>query len=136
MKKPLFIYFFIPHIRRPRRSNRKDLRGTCSKFGLEFDSLADLVAFGVAPAMLVYFAAGQYFGKLGVLVAGFFVVLGAVRLARFNVQSECIEPNVFIGLPIPSAAVFVASWTVALQSYGTIYAVAVPQVFGATVKSA
>ena len=93
------------------------LTGTCSKFGLEFDSLADLVAFGVAPAMLVYFAAGQYFGKLGVLVAGFFVVLGAVRLARFNVQSECIEPNVFIGLPIPSAAVFVASWTVALQSY-------------------
>lgn len=96
------------------------MTGTCSKFGVEFDSLADLVAFGVAPAMLVYFALGHEFGKIGVLAAGFFVVFGAVRLARFNVQSECIEPNVFIGLPIPSAAVFITCWTVMLAQYGIL----------------
>lgn len=96
------------------------LTGTCSKFGVEFDSLADLVAFGVAPAMLVYFAAGHDFGKVGVLAAGFFVVFGAIRLARFNVQSECSEPNMFIGLPIPSAAVFMACWTVLLSTYGLL----------------
>lgn len=96
------------------------MTGTCSKFGVEFDSLADLVAFGVAPAMLVYFALGHEFGKIGVLAAGFFVVFGAVRLARFNVQSECIEPNVFIGLPIPSAAVFITCWTVVLAQYGIL----------------
>jgi CDP-diacylglycerol---serine O-phosphatidyltransferase len=93
------------------------LTGTCSKFGVEFDSLADLVAFGVAPAMLVYFAAGHQFGRIGVLAAGFFVVFGAIRLARFNVQSECSDPNMFIGLPIPSAAVFMACWTVLMSSY-------------------
>lgn len=96
------------------------LTGTCSKFGVEFDSLADLVAFGVAPAMLVYFAAGHDFGRAGVLAAGFFVVFGAIRLARFNVQSECSEPNMFIGLPIPSAAVFMACWTMLLSSCNVI----------------
>lgn len=96
------------------------MTGACSKFGIEFDSLADIVAFGVAPAMLVYFALGHEFGKIGVLAAGFFVVFGAVRLARFNVQSECIEPNVFIGLPIPSAAVFITCWTVILDQYGIL----------------
>ncbi len=96
------------------------LTGTCSKFGVEFDSLADLVAFGVAPAMLVYFALGHDFGRIGVLAAGFFVVFGAIRLARFNVQSESIEPNMFIGLPIPSAAVFITCWTVVLSQYGVL----------------
>ncbi len=96
------------------------MTGTCSKFGVEFDSLADLVAFGVAPSMLIYFAAGHDYGKIGVLAAGFFVVFGAIRLARFNVQSECIEPNVFIGLPIPSAAVFITCWTMLLSFYGLL----------------
>jgi CDP-diacylglycerol---serine O-phosphatidyltransferase len=96
------------------------MTGTCSKFGVEFDSLADLVAFGVAPAMLIYFAAGHDFGKTGVLASGFFVVFGAIRLARFNVQCESIEPNMFIGLPIPAAAVFMACWTVLLNAYGVL----------------
>jgi CDP-diacylglycerol--serine O-phosphatidyltransferase len=96
------------------------MTGTCSKFGVEFDSLADLVAFGVAPSMLIYFAAGCDYGKMGVLAAGFFVVFGAIRLARFNIQSECIEPNVFIGLPIPSAALFITCWTMLLSLYGLL----------------
>ncbi len=114
------IYIFLSLIFDGLDGRLARMTGTCSKFGTEFDSLADLVAFGVAPAMLVYFSIGQEFGKIGVLAAGFFVVFGAVRLARFNVQSECIEPNVFIGLPIPSAAVFVSCWTVVLWQYGAL----------------
>lgn len=85
------------------------LTGTNSKFGVEFDSLADVVAFGVAPAMLVYFYIGQYYGRLGVIVCALFVVFGAIRLARFNITTTC-EPNSFIGLPIPAAAIFLVSW--------------------------
>ncbi|MDE5926468.1 MAG: CDP-diacylglycerol--serine O-phosphatidyltransferase, partial [Helicobacter sp.] len=86
------------------------LTGTTSKFGVEFDSLADVVAFGVAPAMILFFYGGFHYGKFGVVVAGLYVVFGAIRLARFNVTTNSNEPNVFIGLPIPSAAVFVVSW--------------------------
>ncbi len=82
------------------------MTGTTSKFGVEFDSLADLIAFGVAPAMLGYYQYGHDFEKFGVLVAGLFAVFGAIRLARFNVMTSDTEPNVFIGLPIPAAAVF------------------------------
>ncbi|TLD89244.1 CDP-diacylglycerol--serine O-phosphatidyltransferase [Helicobacter sp. MIT 05-5294] len=86
------------------------LTGTTSKFGVEFDSLADVVAFGVAPAMILFFYGGFHYGKFGVVVAGLYVVFGAIRLARFNVTTNNNEPNVFIGLPIPAAAVFVVSW--------------------------
>lgn len=86
------------------------LTKTTSKFGVEFDSLADLVAFGVAPAMLFYFTIGQNFGRLGSLVAALFVVFGAIRLARFNVMTGTYEPSVFIGLPIPTAAIVSAFW--------------------------
>ena len=75
-----------------------------SKFGVEFDSLADIVAFGVAPAMLVYFQIGINYGKWGILIAALFVVFGAIRLARFNVTTHSIDSSMFIGLPIPSAA--------------------------------
>lgn len=85
------------------------LTGTSSKFGVEFDSLADVVAFGVAPAMLVYFYIGQYYGRLGVVVCALFVIFGAIRLARFNITTSS-EPNSFIGLPIPSAAIVLVSW--------------------------
>ncbi|MDO4673676.1 CDP-diacylglycerol--serine O-phosphatidyltransferase [Campylobacter sp.] len=93
------------------------LTNTTSKFGVEFDSLADLVAFGVAPAMLFYASLGVYFGKLGSLIAAFFVVFGAIRLARFNVTTGTYEPSVFIGLPIPTAAVVSAIYTYAYLSY-------------------
>ncbi len=83
---------------------------TTSQFGKEFDSLADVVAFGVTPALIFYFAVGHEFGRLGVLVAALYVIFGAVRLARFNVTSGDSEPNLFIGLPIPAAALLVVSW--------------------------
>jgi CDP-diacylglycerol--serine O-phosphatidyltransferase len=80
-----------------------------SQFGVEFDSLADVVAFGVAPAMLIYFQIGYNFGKFGILVAALYVVFGAIRLARFNVTKAKNDPNIFIGLPIPAAAIFLVS---------------------------
>jgi len=80
-----------------------------SKFGVEFDSLADIVAFGVAPAILIYQQIATNYGKLGVLIIALYVVFGAIRLARFNVTTKKIDPNIFIGLPIPAAALFLVS---------------------------
>jgi len=84
------------------------LTGTTSRFGVEYDSLADLVAFGVAPSILMYAWALKPFGKLGWLAAFLFVVCGALRLARFNVQVNTVESKRFVGLPIPGAASMVA----------------------------
>jgi CDP-diacylglycerol--serine O-phosphatidyltransferase len=85
------------------------LTQTTSGFGLQYDSLADLVAFGVAPAMLVYLWALKDFGRFGWVAAFLFVACGALRLARFNVQTGSIDPRYFNGLPIPAAATFVAT---------------------------
>jgi CDP-diacylglycerol--serine O-phosphatidyltransferase len=85
------------------------LTNTTSQFGVEYDSLADLVSFGVAPAVLMYTWALQPFGKLGWLAAFLYVVCGALRLARFNVQVETVESKNFVGLPIPAAASMVAA---------------------------
>jgi len=85
------------------------LTGTVSKFGVEYDSLADLVAFGVAPGLLMYSWALKPFGKLGWLAAFLYVVCGALRLARFNVQVTTVESKRFVGLPIPAAASMVAA---------------------------
>lgn len=91
---------------------------TTSHFGTEYDSLADLVAFGVAPGILVFLWALEPFGRLGWLAAFMYVICGALRLARFNVQKSSVQANYFKGLPIPAAACFVASlilFTVAVQ---------------------
>jgi len=85
------------------------LTGTTSRFGVEYDSLADLVAFGVAPGFLMYVWALRPFGKFGWLAAFLYVVCGALRLARFNVQVNTVESKRFLGLPIPAAASIVAS---------------------------
>jgi CDP-diacylglycerol--serine O-phosphatidyltransferase len=81
---------------------------TTSKFGSEYDSLSDLVAFGVAPAILAYTWALSPFGRYGWLAAFLFVACGALRLARFNIQIGIIESKVFNGLPIPAAAYVLA----------------------------
>lgn len=85
------------------------LTGTTSKFGVEMDSLADVVAFGVAPGVLMYTWALKPYGKLGWLAAFVYVVCGALRLARFNVQVDTVESKRFVGLPIPAAASIVAT---------------------------
>ena len=93
------------------------LTKTTSRFGAEFDSLADVIAFGLAPAMLLYFAHGINHGKFGILAAALFVIFGAVRLARFNVTAPETGPNVFVGLPIPSAAIFLVTWVLLMDHY-------------------
>ena len=82
---------------------------TTTRFGVEYDSLADLVSFGVAPAFLVYGWALSAFGRWGWLAAFLYLICGALRLARFNVQINTVEKGKFNGLPIPAAATFVAS---------------------------
>jgi CDP-diacylglycerol--serine O-phosphatidyltransferase len=85
------------------------LTGTTSRFGVEYDSLVDVVSFGVAPGLLMYSWALQSFGKFGWLAAFLYVVCGALRLARFNIQVNTVESRRFVGLPIPAAAGMVAS---------------------------
>jgi CDP-diacylglycerol--serine O-phosphatidyltransferase len=85
------------------------LTGTTSKFGVQYDSLSDLVAFGLAPGILIFTWALRPFGRYGWLAAFLYVVCGALRLARFNVQINTIESKRFNGLPIPVAAVLVAT---------------------------
>lgn len=80
-----------------------------SRFGVEYDSLADLVAFGVGPGILIYLWALRPFGRLGWLAAFLFVACGALRLARFNVQVDSVSKKYFVGLPIPGAASMVAT---------------------------
>lgn len=86
-----------------------------SKFGAEYDSLCDLVSFGVAPGILLYLWALQPFGRIGWLVSFLFAACGALRLARFNVQANIIEKAYFQGLPIPMAAGIVASSVLAFN---------------------
>ncbi|HEU0090604.1 MAG TPA: CDP-diacylglycerol--serine O-phosphatidyltransferase [Vicinamibacteria bacterium] len=85
------------------------LTGTTSEFGAELDSLADVVSFGVAPALLAYSWGFATLPRVGWLVAFLFIVCGALRLARFNVQKSSVDGRYFVGLPIPAAAAPVAA---------------------------
>jgi CDP-diacylglycerol--serine O-phosphatidyltransferase len=90
------------------------LGGTDSAFGREFDSLADIVSFGVAPALMVSRVVLRDFEKLGWLVASVYLICGALRLARFNCIAASGVPGAskeFKGFPIPAAAGLVASIT-------------------------
>ena len=82
------------------------LTRSTSKFGAEYDSLCDVVSFGVAPALLMFNWALQPFGRLGWMACFLFVACGAIRLARFNVQVNIVEKNYFQGLPIRWAGMF------------------------------
>jgi CDP-diacylglycerol--serine O-phosphatidyltransferase len=85
------------------------LTRTTSQFGVEFDSLADVVSFGVAPAVLVYLWALMPWDTWGWLAACTYVVCGALRLSRFNVQALGVSKSHFVGLPIPAAAQMITS---------------------------
>ena len=85
------------------------LTGTSSKFGVEFDSLADVVSFGAAPGLLVYCWALKPFGRVGWLAGFLFLACAALRLARFNVQVDTVESRRFVGLPTPAAASVVSA---------------------------
>lgn len=84
------------------------LTNTESKFGAEFDSLADMVSFGLAPALVVYLWTLSELGKIGWLVSFVYVACAALRLARFNTQAETSDKHYFQGLASPAAAAVVA----------------------------
>lgn len=84
------------------------LTNSASEFGVQYDSLSDLVAFGVTPAFLFYVWQLEQFGRLGMTVAFLFAVCGALRLARFNISTAVTPKKFFIGLPIPAAGCMVA----------------------------
>ena len=97
------------------------LTHTTSRFGMEYDSLADLVAFGVAPAILAFMWGLHDYGRLGWLAAFLYVATTALRLARFNVlslSSNSGAKNYFLGLPCPSAAAAVATSVLLCQHLG------------------
>jgi len=80
-----------------------------SPFGVEYDSLSDLVSFGIAPAMLMYLWSLESLGRIGWLICFIFLGCGALRLARFNSKHSATEKSFFQGLPIPMAAYVMAA---------------------------
>lgn len=85
------------------------MTNTTSKFGQEFDSLSDMVTFGVAPAIIVFMWCLSGLGKLGWAVAFIYVASAAIRLARFNAQADTADKRYFTGLASPPAATFIAA---------------------------
>jgi len=83
--------------------------GATSEFGKEYDSLADVVTFGCAPAVLVYAWGLHVLGNLGGGIAFVFLVAGSLRLARFNVMTGKTDYRYFVGLPIPAGALTLAA---------------------------
>ena len=82
---------------------------TTSQFGIEYDSLSDLVSFGLAPSLLMYMWVLKPMGRIGWLASFLFATCGALRLARFNAMAEETPSAHFIGLPIPAAAGMIAT---------------------------
>src|SRR6516165_11627905 len=94
------------------------LTRTQSAFGAEYDSLSDMVAFGAAPALIVYEWALKGMGKLGWIAAFVYVAGAALRLARFNTMLEVADKHWFTGLPSPAAAALVAGFVWIIDDYG------------------
>lgn len=93
------------------------LSRTSSHFGVEYDSLSDVVAFGVAPAGIAYCWSLRSLGAWGVVAAGMFVICAALRLARFNVQTASTDKRRFVGLPVPGAAAMIAGVVLAYSYF-------------------
>lgn len=83
------------------------LTGTQSAFGEQFDSMSDLISFGIAPAIIFYERFLLDSGRIGMAVAFFYCLCGALRLARFNANIDKVKSDYFQGLPIPGAAIAV-----------------------------
>ena len=91
------------------------LTKTTSAFGEQYDSLADIITFGMAPAFLAYSWVLKPFGRLGWMAAFLFLLCAALRLARFNVTKPEVRSVHFIGLPSPASAVVIASIVIAFE---------------------
>jgi CDP-diacylglycerol--serine O-phosphatidyltransferase len=93
------------------------LTNTQTAFGAEYDSLADMVSFGLAPALLAFNWGLSLFGNIGWFVAFIYVAATALRLARFNTQLGIADKQYFQGLPSPAAAAIVAGFVWVVQEY-------------------
>ncbi|MBW7888508.1 MAG: CDP-diacylglycerol--serine O-phosphatidyltransferase [Bacteroidetes bacterium] len=94
------------------------LTKSSSKFGVEIDSLSDVVSFGAAPAFLVYKLHLYQFGTFGIIISSLLMIMGGIRLARFNVQLVGFDKEYFTGLPIPSSAIAVVSYVLTFHTGG------------------
>ncbi len=94
------------------------MTNTQSEFGVQYDSLSDMVSFGVAPALVMYLWAFESMGKLGLFAAFVHTAGGALRLARFNTQVEVADKRYFQGLPSPAAAAILAGGLWISLEYG------------------
>src|SRR3979411_3261152 len=114
----------------------RSLTGTASGFGVEFDSLADVISFGFAPAILSFAWGLSPLGRFGWAAGFFFVAAAAMRLARFNVQSAAGgDKRYFVGMPSPAAAAIPAA-TVFAYPYGLYdYRAGLPPVAMASVPA-
>lgn len=106
------------------------LTNTSSKFGAEYDSLSDMVSFGVAPALVMFSFALQDLGKFGWSAAFVYVACAALRLARFNTRIGSDDGNYFMGLASPAAAAVVASAVWLAHDLGYVSAADVPAELG------
>lgn len=93
------------------------MTNTQSKFGEEYDSLADMVAFGVAPGLVAFFWSLNNLGQVGWAITFIYVAGAALRLARFNTQIGSVDKKYFVGLPSPSAAAVVAGLVWCFHEY-------------------
>jgi len=88
---------------------------TTSAFGMQYDSLADVISFGMAPAFLCYAWVLKPFGRVGWMAAFLYLLCAALRLARFNTTKPDIQGQYFIGLATPAAAAVIASIIIAFE---------------------
>ncbi len=96
---------------------------SASQFGVEYDSLADVVSFGFAPSALMYELYFKSMGMIGVMVSFLPLLFGSIRLARFNAQLKGFDKSYFSGLPIPAAALTLASFVIfQIHYFGTPHA--------------
>lgn len=90
--------------------------GSSSQFGVEYDSLADVISFGLAPSLLIYVFYFQVFGVAGILISFLPLLFGSIRLARFNANLKGFDKSYFTGLPIPVAALGIVSFIIFSES--------------------
>ena len=94
------------------------LTNSASELGVELDSLSDIVSFGAAPSFLLYKTYFYSFNTWGIILASLPLIAGGFRLARFNVQLVGFSKSFFLGLPIPAAALTIASFVLAFYNNG------------------
>ena len=97
------------------------LANATSEFGIELDSLSDMVSFGVAPGFLFYSHSLNELMIIGIIVSALPVICGSMRLARFNVDARIEDPDYFKGLPIPAMAMMLVALFLIFQDSGALF---------------